>query len=434
VSAEFTGPEISAVRATEISVADIDVEMPWREALRPPTDSRRLLAARSAWAILALASGEPRFAARVAAGLSRPEASRARARLEAEGLMALLPLLAARAGRAWCTTTDVRALVRLRSDSRLAVTVDLEAAGVLHAYARAADLSALVDEYALHATADQAILLRPVAEPWPLLDRPAAVPQLVRALDLLELAMGRGGMGRAPLRAAWGLVQERAAAPVPSWYHARRAPRLSGPALRLGHRAASPVARALAATRAADADVLSALLFAAGALVARDDLMAATGWPEARLQAAVDALLGEPPRGQQVQLDGERLQLVTAAAASGHVERLLRRLQRAELLEPLELHETVWLVLAIVVLDQPITRAEITARRMADSDRQVQLLLRHGLVREEPRAALPGRGIPLVTTDLVPRRFGLRSIGELQDYLLSRTVEADGALGHTWTT
>jgi chromosome segregation and condensation protein ScpB len=88
------------------------------------------------------------------------------------------------------------------------------------------------------------------------------------------------------------------------------------------------------------------------------------------------------------------------------------------------LPETVWLVLAIVLLDQPITRAEMTARRMADSDRQVQVLLQQRLIREEPRAAVPGRGVPLVTTELVPRRFGMRSIGELEDYLLSRAAES----------
>jgi chromosome segregation and condensation protein ScpB len=71
-------------------------------------------------------------------------------------------------------------------------------------------------------------------------------------------------------------------------------------------------------------------------------------------------------------------------------------------------------VLAIVVVEQPITRAEITARRMAGSDRQVQVLLQqHRLVREEPHAALPGRGIPLITTDLLLRRLGMASIGEL---------------------
>jgi len=186
----------------------------------------------------------------------------------------------------------------------------------------------------------------------------------------------------------------------------------------------SPAARALASTRVADADTLAALLFAVGDPVRRADLEAATGWPPSRLQAAADALVVEPPRGQQVLLDGDRLRLVTASVASAAVERLLVRLRRGQLLEPLDLPETVWLVLAIIILEQPITRAEITARRLADSDRQVQLLLQHRLVREEPRAALPGRGIPLVSTDLVLRRFGVSSIGELQQRLLSHAGEA----------
>jgi hypothetical protein len=78
---------------------------------------------------------------------------------------------------------------------------------------------------------------------------------------------------------------------------------------------------------------------------------------------------------QPVQLVGDRLTLVAGPAASSEVERLLVRLRRGTLIEPLDLPETVWLVLGIVVLEQPITRAEITARRLADSDRQVQLLL-----------------------------------------------------------
>jgi len=96
-------------------------------------------------------------------------------------------------------------------------------------------------------------------------------------------------------------------------------------------------------------------------------------------------------------------------------------------LEPLDLPETVWMVLAIIILDQPITRAEIAARRMADSDRQVQVLLRHRLIREEPRAAVPGRGIPLITTDLVLRRLGVSWIGDLQHQLLAAAAEREVA-------
>jgi Mu transposase, C-terminal len=79
--------------SSSAAFADARAPEPWRAALRPPTDLRRLLAPRSAWAILALAAGDARFAARVADGLDAPEASRARARLEAHGLVAVLPLL-----------------------------------------------------------------------------------------------------------------------------------------------------------------------------------------------------------------------------------------------------------------------------------------------------------------------------------------------------
>ena len=178
---------------------------------------------------------------------------------------------------------------------------------------------------------------------------------------------------------------------------------------------------------AADADTLSALLFAVGDAVRRADLVEATGWPPSRSQAAADALVAEPPRGLRVQLDGDRLVLVTHGAASGAVERLLARLGRGDLLEPLKLPDMVWLVLGVVVLEQPITRTEIGARRLADSDRQVQVLLQHRLIREDPRAALPGRGIPLVTTDLLLRRLGVGSVGELQERMLAQAPEPDTA-------
>jgi hypothetical protein len=77
------------------------------------------------------------------------------------------------------------------------------------------------------------------------------------------------------------------------------------------------------------------------------------------------------------------------------------------------------------IILEPITRAEITARRLADSDRQVQLPLCNRLIREEPRATVPGRGIPLVTTDLVLRCFGVQWIGEFQHRLLAAATESE---------
>ena len=107
----------------------------------------------------------------------------------------------------------------------------------------------------------------------------------------------------------------------------------------------------------------------------------------AALAGRADALCAEPPRGLQILVDGDRLRLVTAPTASAAVERLLARLGLGDPFASLQVPGTVWLVLGIIVLEQPITRAEITLRRLADSDRQVQVLLRHALIREEPRRA-----------------------------------------------
>jgi chromosome segregation and condensation protein ScpB len=419
-AAELAGPAPVTALGTES----------WRTALQPPTDLRRLLAPRSAWAILALASGEPAFAARVAEGLDAPEASRARARLKNEGLIALLPLLSARAGRAWCSVSDETALARLVADPRVLAFGDGHpAAHNVQGYVPASDLPSLVDEHGLCAAQQgigYTILLRPVVDPWPFPDMAVKPPTLIQALDLLELAADGRSVDVAAAAAAWELIEQHAARDVPSWYRATRPPRAgadSKVAVITTRRGVRPIA-----TAASDADLLAGMLFTIGQPLRRDDLQAASGWTRARLQAAVDLLVAEPPRGQQVMLDDDRLQLVAAPGASGLIQRLLSHLERRnQVIEPLDLPETVWLVLAIIILDQPITRAEISARRMADSDRQVQVLLRHRLVREEPRATVSGRGIPLVTTDLVLRRFGLSWIGDLQQQLLGAAAERDPA-------
>ena len=218
--------EIASPNIAEVALAPSVSPEPWRSALQPPADLRRLLAPRSAWAILGLASGEPAFAARVARGLDAPEASRARARLKKEGLIALLPLLAARAGRAWCSVADPAALGRLFDDRRVLASDDADQASddadqpaQLQAYVRASDLPALVDAYGLHAAPSRpprTVLLRPVTDPWPFADGAAAVPRLVHALDLLELAADGGILESPQVYAAWELIEQHAAQDVRS--------------------------------------------------------------------------------------------------------------------------------------------------------------------------------------------------------------------------
>src|SRR5260370_41178151 len=105
VGTEFSAA-VEAITSPNIAEAEpalaprLDPE-PWRSTLQSPADLRRPLAPRSAWALLGLASGEPLFAARVAERLEGPVASRARARRKKDGLLQLLPLLAARPGVSW---------------------------------------------------------------------------------------------------------------------------------------------------------------------------------------------------------------------------------------------------------------------------------------------------------------------------------------------
>src|SRR6202030_597740 len=86
--------------------------------------------------------------------------------------------------------------------------------------------------------------------------------------------------------------------------------------------------RTVTTAPATDVDTLAAMLFAVGQPVRRADLLEASRWTPPRLQAAADALIAAPPRGLQVLVDRDRLELVSAPAASTIVGRLLRRLER----------------------------------------------------------------------------------------------------------
>jgi hypothetical protein len=187
---------------------------------------------------------------------------------------------------------------------------------------RAPDLPTLVDDHGLH-TAPHAfgrtILLRPVPDPWPFPDGAVAVPRLVGALDLLELAAEGHPVDVSQVWATWELLEQHATQAVPSWYRATRPPR-AGPASSVAVLAPKRPLRAPSAAPATDADLRAAMLFAVGQPVRRADLLTASGWTPARLQAAVDLLLAEPPRGQQVLVDDDRLQLVTAPTVSSLVQ------------------------------------------------------------------------------------------------------------------
>lgn len=72
--------------------------------------------------------------------------------------------------------------------------------------------------------------------------------------------------------------------------------------------------------------------------------------------------------------------------------------------------------LAIVAYKQPITRAEIEDIRGVKSEKALQRLASHALVKEVGRAEGTGRAILYGTTDEFLQYFGLRSLQELPPF------------------
>lgn len=72
--------------------------------------------------------------------------------------------------------------------------------------------------------------------------------------------------------------------------------------------------------------------------------------------------------------------------------------------------------LAIVAYKQPITRAEIEDIRGVKSERPLQTLVSHALVKEVGRAQTTGRAILYGTTDEFLQYFGLHSLQELPPF------------------
>jgi segregation and condensation protein B len=89
--------------------------------------------------------------------------------------------------------------------------------------------------------------------------------------------------------------------------------------------------------------------------------------------------------------------------------------------------------LAVIAYNQPVTRSEIEEIRGVRSDRVVETLLGHGLIRVAGRKK--GTGTPLLyrTTDRFMELFGLYSIAdlpsreELEDELVNTLETTDGA-------
>lgn len=153
---------------------------------------------------------------------------------------------------------------------------------------------------------------------------------------------------------------------------------------------------------------LEALLFVSDEPQSLSALAQATGVSDVAARRALDRLAADyEARGLRVMQDGQRYQLVTAAAYAPYVDELLgyaqsQRLSRAALE-----------VLTIVAYKQPCSRAEVESVRGVNSDRLVAALEARGLVEQVSQAETPGRARLYRTTMKFLEHFGIQSPEEL---------------------
>lgn len=112
-------------------------------------------------------------------------------------------------------------------------------------------------------------------------------------------------------------------------------------------------------------------------------------------------------RGLRLQWSGNAVQMTTAPAASGVIERFLG-LETTSRLSQAALE-----VLAIVGYMQPITRPQVDQIRGVNSDGALRTLLSKGLIEELGRMETPGRPILYGTAPEFLQHFGLTSIEDL---------------------
>ena len=152
---------------------------------------------------------------------------------------------------------------------------------------------------------------------------------------------------------------------------------------------------------------LEALLFVAERPLSRREIASLAGTD----RATVDARLGDlevsfRSRGIRLLIDGDRVELATAADGGALVARYLGA--DAIKLSPASLE-----TLAIVAYRQPITKSAIERIRGVDSDYTIRTLLHRRLVVELVRSTAPGRPFLYGTGFEFLERFGLTSLDEL---------------------
>ncbi|MDQ6878941.1 MAG: SMC-Scp complex subunit ScpB [Candidatus Dormibacteraeota bacterium] len=399
------------VRISAASLARYQAEQ------RPPGAQ---LAPPSAWAVLALASGDAAFRAHVASRLSDPDRSRAKTRLAERGFLMLLPRLHGRAGARSFEASAADRMVDLLTDERLVLAGPSAARAhgwplpggdwPLEMYVAEDLLVDVVEGFALDRVADGVgdVVLRSVPGIWPFPPHARVAPSVVAALDLAEHPHpDLASLGRAQLAGLAPLA-------VPAWHRRPTRPRPQRPIVPTGARprrsrlSASARFETIWDDRAEqDARHLVALLFVAAGPQRRADVAETLRISPARLEQACHFVRAEPPYGLVLVESGERLGLVSAPDCAAVVERHFK----VAAYEPLS--QAALESLSIVVYSQPVTRADIRHIRGVDSDSAIETLMSRGLIAEDPRFGGRGRPSFLVSTAACLRLFGVGSLAEL---------------------
>lgn len=169
------------------------------------------------------------------------------------------------------------------------------------------------------------------------------------------------------------------------------------------------------------AQILEAVLFAAGDPVRMDELLRILGCtPEALESAAAELRTTLDDRGSALTLRevAGGWQLVTRPAYYHYLEKLTQILDHKLTTPTME-------TLSIIAYRQPITKTEIEEIRGVRIEKSLARLLEYGLIEERGRKATIGRPILYATTDMFLEAFGLKCLEDLPN-LLTDQEAAEG--------
>lgn len=156
------------------------------------------------------------------------------------------------------------------------------------------------------------------------------------------------------------------------------------------------------------AAAIEAILFAAGCPVTYEKLAEALECEAGEVKWLVNSLLSSyDGRGIELLAYDDSCRLCTRAEHEEAIKKALG-LKRTGMLSNAALE-----VLAIISVNQPVTRAYVEQIRGVDSTYPVNSLVDRGLIEAKGRLDVPGRPVLYGTTEAFLRCFGLNSLDEL---------------------